>query len=83
MCQKLTFSFWLKSKSFKQLLNALSTYLKTNPSSIVELVLKNDQIFSLLIENSNFDIRVNIAHFLANVLESYALSSEIEGEFIT
>lgn len=49
MCQKLTFSFWLKSKSFKQLLNALSAYLKTNPSSVYELVLKNEQIFSLLI----------------------------------
>jgi hypothetical protein len=31
MCQKLTVSFWLKSKSFKQLLQALEVYLKTHP----------------------------------------------------
>jgi hypothetical protein len=76
MCQKLTFSFWLKSKSFKQLLQALEVYLKTHPQSVYELVLKNDQFFSLLIENSNYDIRHNVAHFLANSIEGYAMTGE-------
>ena len=49
MCQKLTFNFWLKSKSFKQLLQALEVYLKSHPENVNELVLKNDQFYSLLI----------------------------------
>ena len=34
MCQKLTFGFWLKSKSFKQLLQALEVYVKKHPASV-------------------------------------------------
>jgi hypothetical protein len=52
LCQKLTFGFWLKSSSFKELLFSLSQYIKEHPSGLREIITENTNLVTLLIENS-------------------------------
>lgn len=66
LCQKLTFGFWLKSQSFKELMYSLSQYIKSYPSGLKEILTENTNIVSLLIENSELQVRTNIANFLAS-----------------
>lgn len=71
LCQKLTFGFWLKSPSFKELLYSLSMYIKEYPSGLREIITENTNLVTLLIENSEIDVRTNIAYFLANSFSYY------------
>jgi len=66
LCQKLTFGFWLKSQSFKELLNSLTLYIKSYPEGLKEILTENTNLVTLLIENSELEVRTNIANFLAN-----------------
>ena len=52
LCQKLTFGFWLKSQSFKELLNSLSHFIKTYPDGLKEILTENTDLVKLLIENT-------------------------------
>ena len=65
LCQKLTFGFWLKSPSFKELLNSLTLYIKSYPEGLKEIITENTNLVSLLIENSELEVRTNISNFLA------------------
>lgn len=49
ICQRLTFGFWLKSSSFKDLLGMLDGILKIYPQGFEDIVTKNASITSLLI----------------------------------
>jgi hypothetical protein len=49
LCQKLTFGFWLKSQSFKELMYSLSQYIKSYPSGLKEILTENTNLVSLLI----------------------------------
>lgn len=71
ICQKLTFGFWLKSPGFKELLFSLSQYIKEYPSGLREIITENTNLVTLLIENSEIDVRTNIANFLANSFSYY------------
>jgi hypothetical protein len=71
LCQKLTFGFWLKSPSFKELLNSLSFYIKCYPEGLREIITENTNLVTLLIENSELEVRTNIANFLANSFSYY------------
>jgi hypothetical protein len=49
ICQKLTFGFWLKSPSFKDLLSMLDGILKIYPQGFEDVVTKNTSVIGLLI----------------------------------
>lgn len=49
ICQKLTFGFWLKSPSFKDLLNMLDGILRIYPAGFDNIVTNNPAIINLLI----------------------------------
>jgi hypothetical protein len=49
LCQKLTFGFWLKSPSFKELLFSLTQYIKEYPSGLKEIITENTNLVALLI----------------------------------
>ena len=84
LCQKLTFGFWLKSPAFKELLYSLTQYIKEYPSGLKEILTENTNLVTLLIENTEIDVRTNIAAFLAAAfgyyLEDQALSLLPEDE---
>ena len=75
--QKLTFGFWLKSPSFKELLFSLSQYIKEYPSGLGEIITQNTNLVTLLIENSEIDVRTNIANFLANSFGYYIIDKDL------
>ena len=52
LCQKLTFGFWLKSQSFKELLNSLSHFIKSYPEGLRQILTENTNLVTRLIQNS-------------------------------
>ena len=77
LCQKLTFGFWLKSPSFKELLHSLSLYIKEYPSDLKEIIGGSVNLVSLLIENSEVEVRTNVAYFLANSFHYFIQDREL------
>ena len=77
LCQKLTFGFWLKSPAFKELLFSLTQYIKEYPSGLREILAENTNLVTLLIENSEIDVRTNIATFLASAFGYYLPDQEL------
>lgn len=77
LCQKLTFGFWLKSPAFKELLYSLTQYIKEYPSGLKEILTENTNLVALLIENSELDVRTNIANFLATSFGYYLADQEL------
>lgn len=71
LCQKLTFGFWLKSPAFKELLSSLTQYIKEYPSGLKEILIENTNLVTLLVENSELEVRTNIAIFLAAAFGYY------------
>ena len=53
LCQRLTFGFWLKSPSFKQLLIMIDNMISNYPDGFTTTVLENPAIITLLIEYSD------------------------------
>lgn len=78
ICQKLTFGFWLKSPSFKDLLSMMDGIIKIYPAGFESVVTNNPAIISLLIESSDADIRTSMANFL-----SKAIADTVEAKNIT
>lgn len=68
VCHKLTFGFWLKSPSFKDLLSMLDGILKIYPKGFEDIVTNNTSLVTLLIESSDVDIRTAMANFLSRVI---------------
>jgi hypothetical protein len=77
LCQKLTFGFWLKSPAFKELLYSLTQYIKEYPSGLKEILTENTNLVTLLIENSEIDVRTNIANFLSTAFGYYLADQEL------
>lgn len=66
MLKNLTFGFWAKSTQFKQLLLTCATFIEKDTLYADLFVFNNPHILTYLIENSDIDVRIAVAEFLAN-----------------